>query len=83
MTTIEDLVAVEVPLGLIEPWGNDRKEFDAEELKQLATSMANNGLAQPITLRPRPDGAGYWLVAGGGGPRCRSGGRRSRRSSGI
>jgi ParB/RepB/Spo0J family partition protein len=64
MTTIEDLVAVEVPLGLIEPWGNDRKEFDAEELKQLATSMANNGLAQPITLRPRPDGAGYWLVAG-------------------
>jgi ParB/RepB/Spo0J family partition protein len=26
--------------------------------------MANNGLAQPITLRPRPDGAGYWLVAG-------------------
>jgi ParB family chromosome partitioning protein len=64
-TATEEMTAVEVPLGEIEPWGNDRKEFDADELQQLARSMANNGLAQPITLRPRTDGGeGLWIVAG-------------------
>jgi ParB/RepB/Spo0J family partition protein len=64
-TATEEMTAVEVPLGEIEPWGNDRKEFDADELQQLARSMENNGLAQPITLRPRTDGAeGLWIVAG-------------------
>lgn len=52
-----------IDTGLIDPGNNDRKEFDAEELAQLASSIDSNGLAQPPTVRPKPDGR-YELVAG-------------------
>jgi len=51
-----------LPLDRIRPGANDRKTFKAEPLLELARSIAEFGLAQPITVRPRGDG--YELVAG-------------------
>jgi ParB family chromosome partitioning protein len=42
-----------------------RKEFQPEELKELADSIRQNGLLQPLMVRPAPSGADRWeLVAG-------------------
>lgn len=41
-----------------------RKEFRAEELAELETSLKNNGLLQAITVRPATNGVGYELIAG-------------------
>ncbi len=41
-----------------------RKEFRAEELADLESSLRTNGLLQPITVRPAPNGKGYELIAG-------------------
>ncbi len=41
-----------------------RKEFQAEELADLESSLRTNGLLQPITVRPAPTGQGYELIAG-------------------
>lgn len=41
-----------------------RKEFRAEELAELETSLRSNGLIQAITVRPAADGQGYELIAG-------------------
>jgi ParB family chromosome partitioning protein len=41
-----------------------RKEFRAEELADLESSLRSNGLLQPITVRPAPTGNGYELIAG-------------------
>lgn len=43
-----------------------RREFAAEELAELAASLAENGLLQPIVVRPAPvqGGARWELVAG-------------------
>ncbi len=41
-----------------------RKEFRTEELQDLQASLSANGLLQPVTVRPAPDGRGYELVAG-------------------
>jgi ParB family chromosome partitioning protein len=41
-----------------------RKEFRADELAELETSLKNNGLLQAITVRPASDGIGYELIAG-------------------
>jgi ParB family chromosome partitioning protein len=41
-----------------------RKEFRAEELAELETSLKNNGLLQAITVRPAANGVGYELIAG-------------------
>lgn len=55
-----------VPVTDIEPENNDRKDFG--DLEGLAKSIKNDGLAQPITVRPRPasmgEGPPYVLVAG-------------------
>ena len=40
-----------------------RKVFDEEKIEQLATSIAQYGLLQPITVLPMEDG-NYQLVAG-------------------
>lgn len=51
-----------IPLELIDAGDNDRQHFDAAELAELAESIRTNGLAQPVTLRPK---AGrYELVCG-------------------
>jgi ParB family chromosome partitioning protein len=41
-----------------------RKEFRAEELAELESSLRASGLLQPITVRPATSGTGYELVAG-------------------
>jgi ParB family transcriptional regulator, chromosome partitioning protein len=43
---------------------NPRRHFDPGALQRLADSIRAEGLIQPITVRPRPDGEGYWLIAG-------------------
>ena len=40
-----------------------RRDFDPVELSELAASIRSQGLLQPITVRPMPDGR-YQLVAG-------------------
>jgi ParB family chromosome partitioning protein len=39
-----------------------REEFDAESLEELAASIKEKGMIQPILVRRRPDG--YELIAG-------------------
>ena len=57
--------AITLRIGDIEPNRNQpRKEFDAEKLSQLAESIRQHGLIQPITVRPHPSGIGYQIVAG-------------------
>ena len=41
-----------------------RKTFDETELAELSASLKENGLLQPITVRPAADGHGYELIAG-------------------
>lgn len=41
-----------------------RKEFREAELADLESSLRVNGLLQPVTVRPAPNGSGYELVAG-------------------
>ncbi len=41
-----------------------RQEFRPEELADLQASLRVNGLLQPITVRPSPNGSGYELIAG-------------------
>ncbi len=56
-----------IPLSDISPSPlNPRKTFDAEELLELANSIKENGLIQPITIRKTPKGAEhkYEIVCG-------------------
>ncbi len=41
-----------------------RKEFRAEELAELESSLKNSGLLQAIAVRPAANGVGYELIAG-------------------
>ena len=41
-----------------------RKEFNAEELADLESSLSATGLLQPITVRPATSGKGFELIAG-------------------
>lgn len=43
---------------------NPRKSFSPIELDELATSIKQRGVVQPLIVRPAPDGNGYELVAG-------------------
>ena len=53
-----------VPLREIEPDpGQPRKTFREEGLSELANSISQHGLLQPIAVRPQPMG-GYRIVAG-------------------
>ncbi len=53
----------QIPVEKIMAGNNDRKQFNKQELAELATSIAEHGLAQPPTLRPVGDGM-YEIVAG-------------------
>ena len=62
--TVETGGAVTIRLSEIEPNRNQpRKEFVEAALSELADSIAEHGLLQPILVRPLPDG-GYQIVAG-------------------
>lgn len=55
----------QIKLTEIEPNRNQpRKHFEEEPLQQLADSIRENGLLQPLLVRPMPEGSGYQLVAG-------------------
>lgn len=54
-----------LPLREIEPDPNQpRKTFEPESLNELADSIAENGLLQPIAVRHDPTGTGYRIIAG-------------------
>lgn len=54
----------EIPLDHIHPNPNQpRREFDAEALQELADSIREIGIIQPVTLRKMDDGT-YEIIAG-------------------
>lgn len=56
--------AVKLSINDIEPNKNQpRKTFDEDALAELADSIAQHGIIQPLLVRPMPDGS-YQLVAG-------------------
>ena len=60
----ESSAAVEIRLSEIEPNKNQpRKNFDEAALSELAESITEHGLIQPIVVRPTASGA-YQIVAG-------------------
>lgn len=52
-----------LPVGRIDPGNNDRVTFRDAPLEELAASIAQHGLAQPITVRPKAGGR-YEIIAG-------------------
>jgi ParB family chromosome partitioning protein len=53
-----------IPIADIQPSPyQPRRHFDNEALTELANSIANQGLLQPVVVRARPQG-GYELIAG-------------------
>lgn len=55
---------VMLPIGEVEPNREQpRKEFDQETLLQLADSIREHGVLQPILVRPLPGGS-YQIIAG-------------------
>ena len=64
-TTGDDAGVSTLPLREIEPDPEQpRKHFDQEALNQLAASITENGLLQPIAVRPKKLGTGYIIIAG-------------------
>ncbi len=54
-----------VPIDLVKASPlNPRKSFSPVELDELATSIKQRGVVQPLIVRPASDGNGYELVAG-------------------
>ena len=54
-----------LPVREIEPDpDHPRKNFDEESLSALAQSITENGLLQPIAVRPKKAGPGYTIIAG-------------------
>lgn len=43
---------------------NPRKFFDDGEFRELVSSVQQKGVIQPIIVRPKSEGDGYWVVAG-------------------
>ena len=45
---------------------NPRQRFDEQKLNELADSIRNQGLVQPLVVRQRTaqEGGGFWLIAG-------------------
>lgn len=57
---------IRLALSLIEPDPNQpRKAFDAERLNELAASLQEHGLIQPIGVRINPDAPGRYLITFG------------------
>src|SRR5512146_1906929 len=41
-----------------------RRKFDEAQLAELAESIKTHGVIAPLVVRPRPEGGGYFLIAG-------------------
>ena len=39
-----------------------RREFDSEAFQQLAKTIVERGVRQPISVRPHPTQPGRWMV---------------------
>ena len=64
-TIEEDRAVTALPIREIEPDPDQpRKHFDEDTLAALAASITENGLLQPIAVRPKPLGTGYLIIAG-------------------
>ena len=60
----EDIEQTTLPIGKVEPRADQpRVSFDEEELQELADSIAQYGVIQPITVRRLEDGY-YQIIAG-------------------
>jgi ParB family chromosome partitioning protein len=54
-----------LPVAAIAPNPDQpRRHFDEEALADLASSLAERGLLQPIVVRPHPSSGGYQIIAG-------------------
>lgn len=63
MTQATEATVRALPMDRVHPDPTQpRKEFAAESIAELAASIRENGLIQPITVRP--DGKGWIIVAG-------------------
>ncbi len=62
----EALTVQIIPLEKIHPDPDNRRVggFDPVKLQELADSIRDSGVHQPILLRPHPNAPGYELVAG-------------------
>lgn len=59
---------IKIPLAQIRETGNVRHEYDEDGIKELADSIRNNGLMNPITVKPAQEDENgektYELIAG-------------------
>ncbi|NOS76139.1 MAG: PRTRC system ParB family protein [Methyloglobulus sp.] len=63
----QNINAANLPIGVIKAKEgfNPRKYFDPSEHAELVESVKENGIIQPIMVRPASDGSGgYWVVCG-------------------
>ncbi|WP_294500052.1 ParB/RepB/Spo0J family partition protein [uncultured Gemmiger sp.] len=61
----DDATVTSLPVREIEPDPEQpRKTFDETALAELSASIAENGLLQPIAVRPKKAGPGYVIIAG-------------------
>ena len=62
---VADERLVEIPLDQLRPNARQpRAHFDESELAELVASITQDGVLQPVLVRPAADGAGYELIAG-------------------
>jgi ParB family chromosome partitioning protein len=60
-----DRVVTMVPIDLLAPNPDQpRRNFDPASLEELASSIREKGILQPLIVRPSPNGQGYQIVAG-------------------
>jgi ParB family chromosome partitioning protein len=56
---------IEIPLDQLRPNARQpRAHFDEQELAELVASIAQDGVLQPVLVRPAPGGGGFELIAG-------------------
>ena len=61
----DDTTITTLPVREIEPDPEQpRKTFDETALAELSASISENGLLQPIAVRPKKAGPGYVIIAG-------------------
>ena len=71
---------VTLPIDQVQPNPRQpRRAFDQDALDDLARSIAQDGIMQPISVRSAPDGR-YEIIAGAGARRSRPGSRPCPRS---